>query len=36
MANSNKEEFLLRADNLVKAYHGKRVVNGVSINIKSW
>ncbi|MBU8901302.1 MAG: LPS export ABC transporter ATP-binding protein [Victivallales bacterium] len=35
MANSNKEEFLLTADNLVKAYHGKRVVNGVSINIKA-
>ncbi len=34
MAN-NKEEFLLTADNLVKAYHGKRVVNGVSINIKA-
>lgn len=35
MANSNKDEFLLTADNLVKAYHGKRVVNGVSINIKA-
>ena len=34
MANSNKDEFLLTADNLVKAYHGKRVVNGVSINIR--
>jgi lipopolysaccharide export system ATP-binding protein len=34
MANSNKEEFLLTAENMVKAYHGKRVVNSVSINIK--
>ena len=34
MANSNKEEFLLTADNLVKAYHGKRVVNNVSINVR--
>ena len=35
MANGNKEEFLLTAENMVKAYHGKRVVNGVSINIKA-
>jgi lipopolysaccharide export system ATP-binding protein len=35
MANSNKEKPLLTADNLVKAYHGKRVVNGVSINVKA-
>jgi lipopolysaccharide export system ATP-binding protein len=31
----NKEELLLTADNLVKAYHGRRVVNNVSINVKA-
>lgn len=35
MANTNNEALLLTADNLVKAYHGKRVVNNVSINVNS-
>ncbi len=35
MANSDNEELLLTAENLVKAYHGKRVVNNVSINVKA-
>ncbi|MDD5599544.1 MAG: LPS export ABC transporter ATP-binding protein [Victivallaceae bacterium] len=35
MTNSNKEESLLTAENLVKAYHGRRVVNNVSINVKA-
>jgi len=33
--NINSEnDILLQAEKLVKAYHGKRVVNGVSINVK--
>lgn len=35
MENSNNEKLLLSAENLVKAYHGKRVVNNVSINVKA-
>ena len=30
-----EQKILLEAHSLVKAYHGKRVVKGISINIKS-
>ncbi|MCP3965575.1 MAG: LPS export ABC transporter ATP-binding protein [Lentisphaerae bacterium] len=35
MAETDTREVLLEASDLVKAYHGKRVVNGVSINVKA-
>ena len=31
--NETKKELLIEARNLVKAYHGRRVVNGVNINV---
>lgn len=33
MSTEEKQELLLNAENLVKAYHGKRVVNGVSMKV---
>jgi lipopolysaccharide export system ATP-binding protein len=35
MEETKGEDCLMIAENLVKAYHGKRVVNGVSINVKA-
>ena len=35
MEETKGSDCLMIAENLVKAYHGKRVVNGVSINVKA-
>lgn len=35
MENSTSGDYLLEARNLVKAYHGKRVVNNVNMNVKT-
>lgn len=35
MSETEKKDYLIRAENLVKAYHGKRVVNGVSMHVEA-
>ena len=35
MEETKSDDCLIKAENLVKAYHGKRVVNGVSMNVKA-